>query len=316
MNATEMHRWVGDVEEFDSIYWRREPAVFETAPPPPMSLDDIDAALAGGTLRSPHVEMVRAGKDIALNEYTEAREVRSQPTAGFADSRAILALLETGATLLLRNTEQWHRPTAELVARLADEVGRRVEAFFFVTPPGGQGLPVHRDDADVLLLQVAGSKRWTVRSGPSDHHWQAGEVSGDPGPVLLNTTVSKGQVLYIPRGFAHSAVGDQGLSAHLSLTVREIGGAHLTRAMPRLLLEGIRLPARPLEESGLLESATTLLEAARKRLADLEPSDLVRYARAIQRDQRLNNRDPASVAEFADRLTASANLKAQVKGLA
>ncbi|MFJ8823107.1 JmjC domain-containing protein [Streptomyces sp. NPDC102467] len=303
MNSTEMHRWVGDVEAFGSTYWRQGPAVFDTAPPPPMSLDEIDAALAGGTLRSPHVEMVRAGKEMALREYTEAREVGSKPVGGFADSTAILALLQKGATLLLRNTEQWHRPTAELVARLADEVGRRVEAFFFVTPPGGQGLAVHRDDADVLLLQVAGSKRWTVQSGPPDPHWQAGEVSGDAGPVLLNATVSTGQVLYIPRGYAHSAVGDQGLSAHVSLTIREIGGLHLTRAIPRLLCEGVRLPARPLEESGLLESASRLLEAARERLATLEPGDLVRYAREMQRDQKLNNAEPASVARFAEQLT-------------
>ncbi|TSB22793.1 hypothetical protein FNJ62_15915 [Streptomyces benahoarensis] len=47
---------------------------------------------------------------------------------------------------------------------------------------------------------MAGSKRWTVRSGPSDHNWQAGEVPGEAGPVLLNATVATGQVLYIPRG--------------------------------------------------------------------------------------------------------------------
>ncbi|MFI7388464.1 JmjC domain-containing protein [Streptomyces sp. NPDC049813] len=306
MNSTEMHRWVGDVETFDATYWRREPAVFDTAPPPPMGLTDIDTALAGGTLRSPHVEMVRAGKEMALKEYTEAREVGARPIVGFADGPAILAHLQKGATLLLRNTEQWHRPTAELVARLADETGRRVEAFFFVTPPGAQGLAVHRDDADVLLLQVAGSKRWTVRSGPPDHHWQAGEVAGDAGPVLLQATVTTGQVLYIPRGYAHSAVGDEGLSAHVSLTIREIGGAHLTRAVPRLLCEGVRLPARPLDESGLLESAGALLDTARERLAALEPQDLVRYARAMQRDQRLNTAEPASVARFAEQLAGEA----------
>lgn len=303
MHTPELHRWVGDVEEFMSTYWRREPVVFDTAPPTPMDVDDIDAALAGGTLRSPYVEMVRADRDIALKEYTESREVLSTATSGFADSNAILTLLEEGATLLLRNTEQWHRPTAELVARLADETDRRVEAFFFITPPGGQGLPVHRDDADVFLLQVAGSKLWTVRSGPPDHNWRAGPVSGEAGPVLLNAKVARGQVLYIPRGYAHSAVGDQGLSVHLSLTVREIGGSHLARAVPRLLLEGMGLPARPLDESGLLDSAAALLEVARTRLATLRPHDLVQYARGMQRDQKINNTETASVARFAAQLT-------------
>ncbi|WP_438306828.1 JmjC domain-containing protein (plasmid) [Streptomyces sp. HUAS TT11] len=303
MKVTEMHRWVGDVEEFMSTHWRREPVVFDTAPPTPMTLADIDTALAGGMLRSPHVEMCRAGKDIAVKEYTQAREVHSKSAFGFADSEAILGLMEAGTTLLLRNTEQWHRPTAELVARLADEVDRRVEAFFFVTPPGSQGLPVHRDDADVLLLQVAGSKKWTVRSGPTGHHWRAGGVAGDPGAVLLDATVSTGQVLYIPRGYAHSAVGDQGLSAHLSLTIREIGAVDLVRSVPKLLLDKVQLPALPLDESALLDSAATLLEAANKQLATLEPHDVVRHARALQRDQHLNDADPAaSLVGFGERL--------------
>jgi ribosomal protein L16 Arg81 hydroxylase len=299
MNAAELHRWVGDVDQFMSTYWRREPVVLETDPPTPMDLDDIDAVLASGLLRTPYVEMIRAEDDIALETFTESREVLFKAAGGFADSNAILALLEEGATLLLRNTEQWHRPTAELVARLVGETGRRVEAFFFVTPPGHQGLPLHRDDADVFLLQVAGSKLWTVRSGPPNDNWRPGPVSGEPGPVLLDAKLTKGQVLYIPRGYAHSAVGAQGLSVHLSLTVREIGGSHLVRAVPRLLLEGIGLPARPLVESGLLDSAATLLEVARSRLATLRPVDLVRHAREMQLDQKINNTDTASVVRFA-----------------
>lgn len=302
MHTAELHRWVGDVDQFMSAYWRRKPVVLETAPPPPMSLHDIDAALVSGLLRTPYVEMVRAGETIAPETFTESREVLFEKSTGFADGHAMRALLEEGATLLLRNTEQWHRPTAELVARLVADTDRRVEAFFFVTPPGSQGLAVHRDDADVFLVQVAGSKLWTVRGGPADHNWRAGPVPGEPGPVLLDATLAEGQVLYIPRGFAHSAVGAQGLSVHLSLTVREVGGPHLVRAAPRLLFGGIGLPVRPLDEPGLLESAARLLEAARSRLETLEPHDLVRYARELQRDQKINNADTASIVRFADDL--------------
>jgi hypothetical protein len=302
MPTKELHRWVGDVERFMSLHWRREPVILDGAPTPPMTLDDVDAALAGGLLRTPYVEMVRAEAGVPASSYTESREVLFSKASGFAVGDGIVGLLADGATLLLRNTEQWHRPTAELVARLAEETERRVEAFFFVTPPGGRGLTVHRDDADVLLLQVAGSKAWSVRSAPDDADWTIGPVLHNPGTVLLDATVGEGQVLYIPRGHAHSAVGSQGLSVHLSLTIREVGGPHLERALPRVLLEGLRLPVRPLDEVGLLDTAEAVLAAARQRLQSLTAHELVQRARAAQRVQKLNTGDTGSVVRFADEL--------------
>jgi ribosomal protein L16 Arg81 hydroxylase len=302
MNTVELHRWVGNVDHFMSVYWREKPVVLDVSPTTPMNLYDIDAALTSGSLRTPYVEMIRAGDTISSDAFTETREVVSRKATGFADRRLILGLMREGATLLLRNTEHWHRPTAELVARLVDELGRRVEAFFFVTPQGSQGLPVHRDDADVFLLQVSGSKLWKVRSGPENHHWRTGPVPGDPGPVILDAKLTQGQVLYIPRGYAHSAIGAQGLSAHLSLTVREIGGIDLVRAVPRLLLVDTKVPARPLDDSALLEMAVMLLESARSRLARLEPQDLIRHARESQIDQKIDNSDTESVARFAQEM--------------
>jgi ribosomal protein L16 Arg81 hydroxylase len=302
MPVKELHRWVGDVDHFMATYFRRQPVIFDTAPPAPMTLHDLDAAMASGLLRTPHVDMVKVGEKIPADAYTGTREVLFDRHSGFADGDAIVGLLKEGATLLLRDTEQWHRPTAQLVQRLQEETGRLVQAFFFVTPPGGRGLEVHRDDADVFLLQVAGSKAWTVRTGPGGANWKPGPVTGDPGPVLLEATVTEGQVLYIPRGYAHAAVGEQGLSVHLSLTVREVGAAHLARAVAPMLIHGVRLPSRPLDEDGLLASATALLEAAREQLATVQPHDLLRYARAAQRDLKINETDPSSVVQFAAQL--------------
>ncbi|WP_369221629.1 cupin domain-containing protein [Streptomyces sp. R39] len=295
----ELPCWVGDVSTFFATYWRREPAVFDTAPNAPMDIRDVDAALAGGLLRTPHLEMTTADERIDAARYTTSREVLFQQVAGYADHERVLDLLKGGATLLLRNTEHWHRPTAALVSRMSEELERRVEAFFFVTPPGGRGLALHRDDADVLLLQVSGSKQWTVRGGPSRSDWRIGKVTEDAGPALLETTLTPGQVLYIPRGYAHSAVGRQGLSVHLSLTVREVSAPHLVHALQRLLVHGLRLPRRPLDDEALLAGAATLIDAARERIATVEPADLLRSARDAQRVQPLNDHDRADLTSYA-----------------
>lgn len=213
MLREELTRWVGDVDAFRTDHWRSGPAVFRpgaAGPSEPLTLDEIDAALAGGLLRTPHVELARAGDPVHSATYTRPRTVSGVTGPGYADPDRIRSLLAEGATLVLRNVEHWHPRTRALTTRLQDELGRRVEAFHFVTPPGAQGLDLHRDDADVLLLQVTGSKRWTVHGGPTgDADWAPGAVA-DAGPALLETTLRAGEVLYIPRAFAHRAVGGEG----------------------------------------------------------------------------------------------------------
>ena len=133
-------------------------------------------------------------------------------------------------------------------------------------------------------------------------NWKPGPIVGEPGPTLLDTTLTPGQVLYIPRGFGHSAVGAQGLSAHLSLTVREIGGRELVRAVTKLLFEGTTVPPRPLDDESLYAAGAELLEAARDRLDSLGPEHVVGQAREALRGQKFNNSDTDAVARLAARL--------------
>ncbi|MEU2827663.1 cupin domain-containing protein [Streptomyces lavendulae] len=216
---------VGDPERFLGTVWRREARVLSPSVPPARLLTpaDLDAALTGGLLRRPYLEMVRGGRNLEPNDFTTPRSVGGHEFPGYADAGKVLGRLSAGATLLMRNVEHWHPGAAALAERLGTELGCPVEAFAFVTPAGEQGLGSHRDDADVFVVQLNGSKRWQVHGVPADDAWAVG-YEPDPGPVVLETAVERGQVLYIPRGAPHSAVGRSGgLSVHLSLTVRRPG---------------------------------------------------------------------------------------------
>ncbi|MFB7469220.1 JmjC domain-containing protein [Streptomyces sp. NPDC056224] len=216
---------VGDPELFLGTAWRREARALSPSVPPalPVRLADLDAALTGGLLRRPYLEMVRGGRNLELGDFTTPRSVGGHEFPGYADPDKVLRRISSGATLLMRNVEHWHPGAAALAGRLGTELGCPVEAFVFVTPAGEQGLGSHRDDADVFVVQLNGSKRWQVHGVPAGDAWEVG-YEPDPGPVVLETTVERGQVLYIPRGAPHSAVGRSGgLSIHLSLTVRRPG---------------------------------------------------------------------------------------------
>lgn len=216
---------VGDPEPFLGTAWRREARVLSPSVPPARLLTpaDLDAVLTGGLLRRPYLEMVHGGRNLELGDFTTPRSVGGHEFPGYADPDKVLRRLSSGATLLMRNVEHWHPGAAALADRLGTELGCPVEAFVFVTPAGEQGLGSHRDDADVFVVQLNGSKRWQVHGAPAGDAWEVG-YEPDPGPVVLETTVERGQVLYIPRGAPHSAVGRSGgLSVHLSLTVRRPG---------------------------------------------------------------------------------------------
>ncbi|WP_176735663.1 JmjC domain-containing protein, partial [Actinacidiphila rubida] len=283
MESPTLAAWVGDIESFAGGQWQHKPAVFTPGSlSSPFGLDALDAAFDSGLLRTPYLEMVRSQKVVVPPDaYTVSRVVGGTAHPGFADRTKVVSLLRGGATLLLRYVDQWHAPTADLTARLSAELGRRVEAFFFLTPAGGQGLAVHRDDADVFVLQVAGRKTWYVHDAPSAADWSPGELPDDEhSPRLLHGVLEPGSVLYVPRGFAHRAVGAAGLSAHLSLTIRDVGLDDLRSALGQLLAEGLELPARPLGEAAIDDVCATLLGHVRARLGTIEPADLRRAARA------------------------------------
>lgn len=242
-------------------------------------LDDLAGALRGGLLRTPYVEMVREGAMIPAYEFCTERVVASAPEEGFADPERVMRLLGDGATLLLPQLDHWHASVGALTARLAHDLGRRVEAFCFATMAGGRGLDVHRDDADVLVVQLAGRKEWTVYAAPADGHWGPGPVP-EPGEPLLRTVVGVGDVLYVPRGAPHTATGHEGLSVHIALTIRETSTARIRQTLADLLTQDPGgLPARPLTEGQLLASIRDVLDSARKALDSVAPEELLARAR-------------------------------------
>ncbi|WCD89438.1 50S ribosomal protein L16 3-hydroxylase [Streptomyces xanthophaeus] len=283
MTSSGLAELVGETEGFLQEYWRSRPAVLSPGAGPDgvLALEELDAALTAGVLHAPYVEMVRTDRIVPLGEYTRARTVNRVTRPGYADATGIRAQLDAGTTLVLRCVEQWHAGTAGFARRLGEELGRKVEAFFFVTPAGAQGLRLHRDDADVFVVQLNGAKQWYVHAGPEDAHWGPGPTP-ETGPPLLSPLLEAGQVLYIPRGFAHRATGDSGLSVHLSFTVRDIGVRDLERAARTLLLDRFPTDRRPLSDEGLSAAASELLGALAADLPGLTAEQLITTARQAQ----------------------------------
>jgi len=151
------------------------------------------------------------------------------PTTAYASAAA--AFLD-GASLIVNHAEAASGGVGSL-CRALRECGDFPHAFgnLYVTPPLGRAVDAHADDRDVLVLQLEGRKAWKVYGPPPVPHPAPDEQVGKSGvPVpaaavaaeraLLDVTLARGDVLYIPRGFVHEAcTGADAASLHLTVAL-------------------------------------------------------------------------------------------------
>jgi len=197
----------------------------------------VDELIAERGLRAPFLRVAKNGSTLPDAQFTAAGGVG----AGIADQVSddkVRRLFAEGATIVLQGLHRTWTPIKEFAAALASELGHPVQVNAYVTPASNQGFSAHYDVHDVFVLQITGSKHWVVhdpvwpvplRSQTWDAH--ASEVAAAAsGPALIETDLSPGDVLYLPRGFVHSARALGGTTIHLTIGLHVWTQYHLAEA--------------------------------------------------------------------------------------
>ncbi len=204
-------RCVGDVDAFAQRHWGRRPLLRRAAG----SFDDLlglDAveSLLVATARRPTFRLVRDGATVPPAEYTTKVRLGSATVDDAADVSAIAGQVALGATLVLQALHRTSLPLMELCRALERATSHPVQANAYLSPGGTPGLGRHRDDHDVLVLQVEGSKGWDVDGlGPFD--------------------LAAGDVLYLPGGTEHAATATAGPSLHITIGFLRVTYRHVLR---------------------------------------------------------------------------------------
>lgn len=160
-------------------------------------------------------------------------------------------LLHGGATTILFAVDESAPALAELAELLEEATGRRSGVNTYLSHgshPSGFG--VHWDDHDVLIVQAAGAKTWTLHP-PTEPFPVLGitpEAVVTPPERIVD--LQPGDVLLVPHGWGHAVVGHPGtgagdLSVHHTFSLRGPDGrdavrAHLADRSTRLLDIGQR----------------------------------------------------------------------------
>jgi hypothetical protein len=209
-------------QAFFAEYFERKPLLIEGGHPakftPLLSIAAIDRYLAGTSPYHPDVFLVDAARDLKPEDYTLA------DGSGRIDLPRAYQLFNSGATISIGQLQERLPELAELCRSVERTFSSHFQTNIYLSPRNAQGFKTHYDSHDVLVLQVAGSKHWTLYgsgNGPELPLRGQGFKPGEhvPGPVTQEFTVKAGDVFYCPRGLFHAARATDEVSLHITLGV-------------------------------------------------------------------------------------------------
>ena len=211
---------------FRGEHWERRPLVVERDEPGRfdglLSVADAERLVESGGLRFPAFRLVRSNGAIPLRAYASDLPWRPEPLSGTADPGRVAEAFRDGTTIVLQALHHTWPPLARFCRALESELEHPVQANAYYTPRRAQGFAVHHDTHDVLVLQVAGEKRWLVYEPLLELPLRTQRWSrelGEPGPPVLDVTLRAGDTLYLPRGWLHEARTSETDSLHLTIGI-------------------------------------------------------------------------------------------------
>ncbi len=230
------------VSEFLSDHWERAPLLIQPGEPSRfadlLGLGDIEALLGSQTFRRPDLRIVHSDRRIERDAYMFDNLV---------DPARLFELFRDGATVVFERLDQRWPPLRRLCRAMEQALGHAAQCNVYLT--GGsshdragdsaQGLRRHYDTHDVFVLQLAGTKDWSLFDTavelplkvqqPVPEHYAAM-------PVRQTFTLEPGDMLYLPRGLVHEARATEETSLHITLGI-------LATTWADLLAEAVRLAA-------------------------------------------------------------------------
>jgi ribosomal protein L16 Arg81 hydroxylase len=189
---------------FFKEYWEQNPLVvrrgqkdyFSTL----FSLDDVDRAITTLSLTYPNITLKNASKEVTPADYTTAQ--------GALDVAAVYQLFSEGSTIVLAFLDNVVPALASMCRGLERELNFPLQANVYLTPARAQGAKYHYDTHDVFVLQIVGSKRWTMYGTPLKlplRNQDFDPKAHERGAPTLDFELGPGDLAYIPRGLVHDA---------------------------------------------------------------------------------------------------------------
>ena len=203
---------------FFKEYWEQKPLVvrrhqkdyFSSL----LSLEEVDRAITTLNLTYPTITLKNAAKEVGPADYTA--------TSGALDVAAVYQLFNEGSTIVLAFLDDVLPSLTSLCRALERELSFPLQANAYLTPGRAQGAKYHYDTHDVFVLQITGSKHWTMYGTPLELPLSSQEFDSkthEQGAPTLEFELEAGDVAYVPRGVVHEARSSENSSLHITVGI-------------------------------------------------------------------------------------------------
>jgi len=187
-----------------------------------LTADEISGFLDRQDVFYPSLRIVRNGKEVPSAEYTlKGVPIGHHKRDGIIHTEKAFALFNGGATLVIQAGQRYFDHLSACCMELSRKFNAPVQANLYITPNRSQGFNPHWDTHDVFVLQISGTKTWHLygfeKELPTKNQGFVSKgYNKEPEQTLQ---LSPGDFLYVPRGYVHDAMADDGISAHITIGI-------------------------------------------------------------------------------------------------
>lgn len=177
------------------------------------------------------LKLVRDTVAVPPEQY--CRVVQTQAGQGLRpDPAKVSVFLAAGASLIAGDVQELTPSMHAMAAGLGRAFSASVNANVYCSFKGVQAFGTHFDLTDVFAVQTEGEKVWRLYrnradapvdmppDSPETRRW----LEQSRGPVMSEVRMRPGDVLYLPRGWYHDALAQDGASLHVTFSVLPLYG--------------------------------------------------------------------------------------------
>lgn len=199
----------------DAAFMRQQGLI---AQPQLFSVRQLQDHLNNPLLTADWCQVNLGGKVLDLNEHAMWKTVQHRKLV-FIDKTRLNEVIAKGASVVLEGLDILDPRINAFLAQLDAQMPcalSNCEAFF--SQRGNEAYAGHRDSDDVLVIQIAGEKRWNVHEPQQRRFFGNANLSAtEMGPVAADFVMKPGDVMFMKAGVPHRVFTEAPFSLHLSI---------------------------------------------------------------------------------------------------
>jgi len=253
--------------------------------------DDLDNILSSRKLVYPSLKIFKNGVELPKSVFEKIDESNGM---SYADIPKSFILFDKGHSLILNRIDRLDSKLNSLSRALESDLQMEAQVNLYLTPPNNFGFDIHYDTHDVFILQLEGTKDWTLYDSEIPlvtDQLQIKKRAQESFVEESNYLLTPGDVLYLPRGKYHRAESTSETSMHLTIGIFPLIGYQLLHQLAVKCQDDVFFRKSVPMESASENEKQDYYQLFVEKLNHLFKPNLIEHAANHERKKQLKQQD-------------------------